>query len=399
MGLYSPNILSTKPKPGHICIDECHNLIQLKKIENGHIDPVASIENFLCYTDLRENYLSRSLYGAQLAVDIGVPTLARAAAIQGIPCFTIFDHSWSLTFKRILSEHQMSLSTSDNSSFIINNNFQRALKVLESDEASTNGVFLFPSPLTSPDYWKYWAMLCGDQQVFNIEGTLGGPLDKNDLKLFKRDARTILNLDQTDGTPVVLISAGGTPVWDQILVRLVKDYVGKEISGKLAYYVFIFASDKVREKIKEANIVLENMHNHPSKGRWVDIWPIAGCSKVHILGNTFGCTYQAIIAGVDLVVSRAGGATVNDSLACAVPMLLVPEPGHWQIETIHKAAIDGGYALSLPYNEFLKDPVYALDDKIVPLRAFWKNIKQRIIEFPRGREIFVVKEILRKVRF
>ena len=106
-GLYA-NIYSERPAAGRVSIDEVHNIVQLKKREDGRIDPIASLEGLLRYPALRRTYLKRPLHGAQLAIELGVPALASAAADQGIPCFTVFDHSWSLTFGRILLEHRVS---------------------------------------------------------------------------------------------------------------------------------------------------------------------------------------------------------------------------------------------------------------------------------------------------
>lgn len=182
-----------------------------------------------------------------------------------------------------------------------------------------------------------------------------------------------------------LISAGGTPVWDEVLPRLLHDFAAKD--RDLTYHVFVFVPPLVRAKLQNLGKKLAATGNTS-----VEQWPVAGCERVHILGEATRCTYQAIISGVNLVVSRAGGATVNDALACAVPRLLVPEPGHWQVDAIHRATVDEGYGVSLPYVEFVKDPGAAIHSQFLSLEPLWNQIRQRMItKIKRGREESIVR--------
>lgn len=174
------------------------------------------------------------------------------------------------------------------------------------------------------------------------------------------------------------------------------------MGARLPYHVFVFASEKVEGKIKERGIQFGHQEIHlSSRGQSVAFWPVVGHPNgtisdpmIRILRGAAACTYQAIIAGVELVVSRAGGATVNDCLACAVPMLLVPEPGHWQVEAIRTAAVDEGFAVPLPYSDFVRDPVGALDSRIVPLMSLWSHMNQRMKGFSRSRETAVAQQLL-----
>ena len=90
---------------------------------------------------------------------------------------------------------------------------------------------------------------------------------------------------------------------------------------------------------------------------------------------------------------------MNDAIAGAVPMLLIPEPGHWQVETIRMATVDEGYAQSIPYPEFRRNPVEALDERIRSMRPVWEHVRNRMKQVLRGRERSIVEQILRKTEF
>ena len=157
--------------------------------------------------------------------------------------------------------------------------------------------------------------------------------------------------------------------------------------------MYVFAPAPVRKRISGLGDKLSD-GVVPAEMR-VEQWSVAGSSKVHVLGEARGCTYQAIISGVNLVVSRAGGATVNDALACAVPLLLVPEPGHWQVDAIHKATIDEGYGVSLPYQEFVDQPSSAVHRRFLALESLWVQIRDRMRgTVKRGCEVGLVERIL-----
>lgn len=404
-------ILSGVSEDGLVSIEPVNNLIQLKKTVDGGLDTISSLDGLLQYPALQHAYINQPLPAVDVAVDIGVPALARACANRGVPCFTVFDHSWGFTFRRILLDQHASVLSAVSASELRTAHhdiepseaIRMALNLLETDESASRRVFLFDSPLTSQLYWAHWGRLTPNVEA--VGGSLGGPIDETERKLWRESAQKILELQPDDNSTAVLVSAGGTPVWDEVLPRFVEQCAQADVHGQLRYHVFVFASDPVRKRISERGISLTPTHRtlhlqgeyeqrKNTAERWVEQWVPAGCTKVRILGNAVNCTYQAVIAGVDLLVSRAGGATVNDSIACGVPMLLVPEPGHWQVQAIHTAVLDDGYGLPLPHDEFVRDPKGALDARVQPFKPLWDHIRAQMSSSRRACEISVAQRIL-----
>lgn len=403
--------LSGAPEDGLVSIEPVNNVIQLKKTVDGGLDTIASLNDLVQYPALQRGYVNQPMPAVDVAVDIGVPALARACANREVPCFTVFDHSWGFTFRRILLDQHASVLSAVSASELgtahrniePSETIRVALNLLETDESTSRRVFLFDSPLTSQLYWAHWRRLTPNVEA--VGGCLGGPTDETERKLWHESARQILELQPADNSTTVLVSAGGTPVWDEVLPRFVDQCAQADAHGQLNYHVFVFASAPVRKRITERGMSLsptqrtlhmqaEYEQKKNTAERWVEQWIPPGCTKVHILGNAVNCTYQAIIAGVDLVLSRAGGATVNDSIACGVPMLLVPEPGHWQVQAIHTAVLDEGYGLPLPHDEFVRDPKGALDARVHLFKPLWDHIRAQMSSVQRAREISVARRIL-----
>jgi UDP-N-acetylglucosamine:LPS N-acetylglucosamine transferase len=57
------------------------------------------------------------------------------------------------------------------------------------------------------------------------------------------------------------------------------------------------------------------------------------------------------------MVTRAGGGSVNDAVACRVPFVCVDEPGQAQVREILDACVERKLTRSIPWDRFLKDPV------------------------------------------
>jgi hypothetical protein len=393
-------LLSDALAPGKVSIEPVHNLIQLTKSQDGRLDLLASFKHLLQYVELEKEYLSRPLPQVDLALDIGVPALAKACAAKNIPCFTVFDHSWGRTFTRLISEHELS-GTAKLPRNIRLQDLRRALRAIASGEAATRKVFLCSPPVTPTEYRTYWESVA---KVEGIGGCLGVPPDAAASEAWRQSARRVLEL--RGSSAAVLVSGGGTPVWDETLPRLIRGCVASDRRRKLRYNVLVFASADVRERITgvalEPTARTQKMQRDYAAGRsisarWVEHWRPEGCRRVHVLGKLVNCPYQALLAGTDLVVSRAGGATVNDAIACGVPLLLVPEPGHWQVEAIHQAVIDQGYGLPLPHAEFVNDPVGALDARVQPFKPVWDHIRTQMLRVPRGCENSLVRRMLEEV--
>ncbi len=62
--------------------------------------------------------------------------------------------------------------------------------------------------------------------------------------------------------------------------------------------------------------------------------------------------WQKIYVGSDLILSRAGGVTVQDAVACGTPVICVDEPGQWQTEKMKEACRLHGIAPTVSYHAF-----------------------------------------------
>ena len=391
------DILSPTPAPGRVWIEPVHNLIQLVNRGDGRIDAEASLEALSRYPVLRDQYLRQSLHGATFAIECGVPTLAKACSEAGIPCYTVFDHSWALTFRRIMLAHVSKLQ-SLYSGIQPSKQLEKAFAILEADEASTRKVFLFDPALTSREYWNHWKRLCPGR-VASIGGLLGGPKEGEE-RTFRNEARRILNLNPDDDRPVLLVSAGGTGIWAELLPSLVEKYVRLDSEHKLDMHVFVFAGLDVENAIATRVEIGPEERYEFSDGRSVAFRPILAHGdqrieqpRVRLLRGALNCTYQQIIAGVDFVLTRAGVVTLMDAWATGVCSLLVPQPGHAQVEEVHQAAVDAGLALGLPFDQFWKDPVETINRAMTGDNV-WSDVKKKMTAFARNRQSFIVQQIL-----
>lgn len=340
------DILSDRPAPGRVFVERMHNLIQVVNRGDGRTDAEASLESLSRYPILRERYLRCSLHGATFGIDIGVPTLARACFEARIPCFTIFDHSWAVTFRRIMRAYSSNLQSIE-SGFQPSAQLGNAFELLEADEASTAKVFLFDSPLTSPDYWNHWNGIC-PSRVASIGGILGGPPEGHERAL-RNEGRYILGLDQDDDRLALLVSAGGTGVWKERLLLLIEEFARLDAEKKLEMYVFILADLEEVEKSLSNRIQLGPRESR----KFVDGRPAAICQpiadwkgnnvvkpKVWLLSSDLNCTYRQIVAGVHFVLTRAGVVTLMDAWATGACTLLVPQLGQPQVQEVHQAVVD-----------------------------------------------------------
>jgi UDP-N-acetylglucosamine:LPS N-acetylglucosamine transferase len=76
--------------------------------------------------------------------------------------------------------------------------------------------------------------------------------------------------------------------------------------------------------------------------------------QVHFVS---GGTIQELLPAVTLLVTRAGGGTVNDAVACRVPFVCVREPTQRQVAAILAACERQGLTRPIDYDDFLGDPI------------------------------------------
>ncbi len=301
-------------------VQRVDNLISVPK-RDGAVDGPSMIQALRSYARRRLEYLACPLESDwDLIVDFGVPVISALSARACIRRFTIFDHGWGLSLDRIARECGANLSDKE---------LRDAIEAIRKDESLTEMAYLFPPFLTPEEFQRHWVSL--DVPVKIIPKVFGthGPLDE-----VKEQATMSAKFGIPDGQKTVLISGGGTGVWDKIVPEIIKALLQQE---DLNYNVLAFVGDDaIRELLPDWSAPVQPVQPVDfvqTRSRWVKL-----------LRMRQELIYQDIIDGVTLILTRAGGATVNDAIARHVPLLLIPEPGHWQVEKIREAVESMGLA-------------------------------------------------------
>lgn len=305
----------------------------------GEVDVARTLAALDGYVERRLGYRDDAgpwLEDCALAIDIGVPLLARAAADRGIASVTVFDHSWARTLRGICSAEARYVDAAPPTE----GDRERAERIaaeIEKDERAAGEVFLFDRYITPPVFWEHWRGLGFAPRV--LSGVLG---HRQDPALARRRLdRVLSDLGQAtlpEGRKLVLISPGGTAVWDEIVPRLIDTYVG----GSKRDYLPVLACPRIDEWDRGRIVGSGAM-------RWFPFVPAA--------------TLQAVLPAFELVVSRAGGGIVNDCLASCVPLACIEEH-QWQVEQIERECKSLGLILDVPETSlraFRADPATCVD--------------------------------------
>jgi len=319
------------------------NAIELKKKPTGVVDVASTlqetVEHYLAYRRTYAEALERSrvLQGADLIIDLGVPPLIRAIAAQAgekgrrRPAhLTVCDHAWGHTLAQMAAQQGLR-----------NPQTAEALDCIRRDESLAHEVTVFPAPVTPPQLYSYWAEVLRIPRVNVLPGLLGGPRwSERWAGRPARDAvRRLLGIE--DELPVLHISGGGTPVWDETLGELIADYIRRPP----LYHVVVFNPAEARKAGAKMTV-------RRTAGGAIELGPHPRCERLKFLGSIIGETYHVLFAGFDVVLTRAGGATVNDAIAMRVPMVLVEERNHWQVERIREECLRMGLARAASLEEF-----------------------------------------------
>ena len=252
--------------------------------------------------------------------EFGVPAAARRASERGIPRVSLFDHCWSRTLVTILEEQQKSYESLSHWHQWSQAEQQEWLQLaarIQEDEAATNNLFTLPPFLTPEAYTKYWREEIGVEPR-QLDGVLGGSPSRS-------RAQACAALGLTDPVPAILVQGGDTPAWDGVLPRLIDELRQRE--GRADPYVVIYAPERL------------------------GLAPLQG-PRLKMLGPPSGGTIQEILPAIDFMVTRAGGGSVNDAVACRVPFVCVEEPGHAQVMAILDACEARGLTRRIGWSSF-----------------------------------------------
>ncbi len=347
---------------------------------DGQVDKWRTIaEGILPYTAVAQEYAhqltqQQLLHGVDLVVDLGVPALVRAASKLNLPTVTLFDHAWSLTLAHIAGD-------------LLPPAGQAQLAAMAADEALTDEVLLFADPIAPPPVYAYWQQVLA-RPLTTIPGVLGGPgrtlalvgTPGHDAAAARPAARQLLGLGVE---PVVFISGGGTAVWHHVMGQLLDSY----LAAPPPYRVVLYNPAEAQKRgvrLRETAVSFPQRTVHISRGQ---LGPLI------FIGSLRGETHHALFAAFDLVVTRAGGGTVSDAIAHRVPLLLVEEPGMWQVEQIRQACLQLGLAKSTTLTDFQSKGRAIMENVHHHLRSLAPQ-KQAMATIPQHIEGWLVARLL-----
>ena len=144
--------------------------------------------------------------------------------------------------------------------------------MIKKEESSAEIAYLFPPYLTPDEFEDHWTSL--DVPVKRIEGVFGGAPSQIDLvdpkgsgapkvlhskssrkeKQVSMGAKFGITKEGENTVNTVLISGGGTGVWDQLVPKIIRAFLDREKQGKLGYNVLVFVSNDVIKEVLNLGI-------------------------------------------------------------------------------------------------------------------------------------------------
>lgn len=303
---------------GRVSVEPVGNLIQLAKdARTGEVSITGTLALIGDYRAASNRYATGAQRGEfDLVVEFGVPAAARWAAKHGIPCASIGDHAWGRTLEMIFADTRELLTRRQRAQW------RRLVASIRRDESFTRKLFLFPKFISPPLFRAHWRSVAPRAAVRRFAGVLGGTASWDE-----RRARKYLGL--TKPGRLVMIQGGDTPAWDALLQRLVP--------------AFLHASDELEaRRLNVAFYIPRRLAgrgaiaclNNPAVAR--------RCPRVRAFSPVPGGTTQELFPFVDLLITRAGGGTVNDAVACRTLFVCIHEPSQSQVEATLAACVRRG---------------------------------------------------------
>ena len=293
---------------GRVNVEPVANLIQLAKdARTGEVSIAGTLALIGDYRAASDRYPAGAPPGDfDLVVEFGVPAAARWAAKRGIPCASLCDHAWGKTLEMILTDAKEPLTVRQRA------RWRGLVAAVRRDEAFTRKLFLFPQFISPPMFRSHWRSVAPRVVVKRFSGVLGGASSWSG-----RQAREYLGLPKPGR--LVMIQGGDTPAWDALLQRLVPAFLdaGSELEAR---------------RLNVALYIPRRIAGRAAIARLSDPAVARRCPRVRAFAPVPGGTTQELFPFVDLLVTRAGGGTVNDAIACRTPFVCVPERSQSQVE-------------------------------------------------------------------
>jgi hypothetical protein len=390
-GLYREGI-----KSGNTEILAVWNIIQLAK-EQGNVSIPQTLRRIGDYRWMSSHFpFEPPETTFDLLVEFGVPAAAKWAAKQGIPAVGIFDHSWSKTLRMILEEEDRQYPGMARPSDSYRVEWHKLADDIEKDERLTQTLYMFPEFIAPAIFYDHWKQLIGASGVQRFSSVLGGVSEPEEARMrayesletgcrrFAADGNTESlahhDLERLKQEKVILIQGGDTPAWDGILLNLLPALAAHEKKlEKAALNVLVYVPQRLTAQVAQLS-------------------GLAGKQRILKLNPVPGETIQGLLPAVDFLVTRAGGGTVNDAVACRVPFVCVEEPTQPQVQAIMNACIARGFTRSIAPGDFEKHPLPVI------LEEFHKTVENESIiaamsRVPNRGEIELIDKIRETLTF
>jgi hypothetical protein len=366
--IYNRRLYADEINKKRILVEPISTILELKK-KDGKISLSDTLRCIRNYVNFSKHYDSKlNIQDFDLVVDFGVPLAAKWAVKHKIKTLSLFDHCWSKTLEMILID-----SISKNSHELSDSEIEewrQHLDAIREDEKYIQSITLFPRFITPPVFFDYWQELI-ETPVERLKGVLGGgEVDDRD-KISKK-----IGLPRPGTT--VLIQGGDTPVWDEILKKIIPKLV-KE--------------DEEYLENKNINLIIylpERLFTLPG----IKILRKRVFNRITELPIILNKTIQYILPAVDLVITRAGGGTVNDSVAQRTPFVCITEPFQSQVQEILNESILAGFTRVIDAKDFVKKPLDVILEQINLIRENNEAVHKMSL-IPNKQESVMLDKILK----
>jgi hypothetical protein len=372
---YNQNLYKNYFEEKRVELKPVWNIIQLKKNDRGKVSIPETLKVIGDYKTASDNYSSNFQDNSfDLVLDFGVPAAVKWADKFKIESVSVFDHAWGKTLRMIFDDQYNYCQKERPILEDHREKWDKLVTEIGSDENLTKNLFVFPKFITPDVFRSYWK---NDRGV--SFGDIGAALGGNPNQTAK-EARHILGLTKPGNA--ILIQGGDTPVWDNALRKVVPAFVDTEKRGDL-------------EK-KNLNIVIyipKRLHNDNS----IKVIDDPTLKRVRKLCFVPGGTIQEILPAFQFLVTRAGGGSVNDAVACRVPFVCVREPTQSQVEEILRKCEEMELTRAIEPKDFEERPTNVILEHYEMTKAN-DYIKENMREIPCQGEQRIAREIQEHLR-
>lgn len=318
---------------GRVNIEPVCNLIQLTKdASTGEVSIAGTLALIGDYRAASDRYAAGVRPESfDLVVEFGVPAVARWAAKHKLPCVSIGDHAWGRTLEMIYDDAAKPLIARQRVQW------RKLVTAIRREEAFTRKLFLFPEFISPPLFAAHWRSVAPRAAVRRLFGVLGGGTSWSE-----RQAREYLGF--TTPGRLVMIQGGDTPAWDALLQRFVPAFLGA-------------SAELEARRLNVAFYIPRRLAGRGAIAQLSDPAVTRRCPRVRAFAPVPGGTTQEVFPFVDLLVTRAGGGTVNDAIACRTPFVCVREHSQSQVEATLAACVQRGLTRVVDNAALKADPL------------------------------------------